>query len=71
MGILSWIVGDSKDIVVTTLKSKGPGRPITPITKADIEKKRFTDKNGFVNLQQKYLREDSGRLAWCISKIWC
>jgi len=49
MGILSWIVGDSKDIVVTTLKSKGPGRPITPITKADIEKKRFTDKNGFVN----------------------
>ena len=49
MGILSWIVGDTKDIVVTTLKSKGPGRPITPITKADIEKKRFTDKNGFVN----------------------
>ena len=49
MGILSWIVGDSKDIVVTTLKSKGPGRPITPITKANIEKKRFTDKNGFVN----------------------
>ena len=49
MGILSWIVGDSKDIVVTTLKSKGPGRPITPITKSDIETKRFTDKNGFVN----------------------
>ena len=49
MGILSWIVGDTKDIVVTTLKSKGPGRPITPITKANIEKKRFTDKNGFVN----------------------
>ena len=24
MGILSWITGDSKDTVVTTLKRKGP-----------------------------------------------
>tara|TARA_Y100000401_G_C8296681_1_gene211708 strand:+ start:886 stop:1086 length:201 start_codon:yes stop_codon:yes gene_type:complete len=49
MGILSWITGDSKDTVVTTLKSKGPNRPMTPVTIGDIEKRRFTDENGFVN----------------------
>ena len=49
MGILSWITGENKDTVVTTLKSKGPNRPMTAVTIGDIEKRRFTDENGFVN----------------------
>ena len=50
MGILSWLGGTSEDdIIVTTSKSKGRGKPITNITIGDIRNKRVVDENGFVN----------------------
>ena len=50
MGILSWITGDSEDdIIVTTGRSKGAGKPVTNITVGDIWKRRVVDENGFEN----------------------
>ena len=50
MGILSWITGDSEeDIIVTTGRSKGAGKPVTNITVGDIRKRRVVDENGFEN----------------------
>ena len=38
MGIFSWIAGNNDDqIVVTTGRSKGKGKPITNITVGDIK----------------------------------
>ncbi len=50
MGIFSWIAGNNDDqIVVTTGRSKGKGKPITNITVGDIKRRRVIDENGFEN----------------------
>jgi hypothetical protein len=50
MGIFSWLGGTTEDdIVVTTGKSKGRGKPVTKITVGDIRNRRVVDENGFVN----------------------
>ena len=50
MGIFSWIGGTKEeDIIVTTGKSKGRGKPVTNITVGEIRNRRAVDENGFVN----------------------
>ncbi len=50
MGIFSWIGGNNEDdIIVTTGRSKGKGKPVTNITVGDIRRRRAVDKNGFEN----------------------
>ena len=59
MGILSWITGDSEDdIIVTTGRSKGAGKPVTNITVGDIRKGVVCDAAGYKNEIVLFLRKN-------------
>tara|TARA_R110002020_G_scaffold10619_2_gene40441 strand:+ start:2615 stop:2827 length:213 start_codon:yes stop_codon:yes gene_type:complete len=66
MGLLSWIIGETKiervhrenEIVVKTLKSKGKSKIPVNVTIGDIKQGIVTDPNGYKNEVVLFLRKN-------------